>query len=86
MTSEPAAAMLREFISRAIVRRVAGVLDVPGAELRAALVASHIVGLAIARYVVRVEPLASATEDELVALVGPTLQRYLTEAGVEEQR
>ena len=35
-------------------------------------------GLAITRYVVRMEPLASATADELVPLLAPTLQRYLT--------
>jgi hypothetical protein len=36
------------------------------------------VGLALARYLVRVEPLASASPEELVRRVGPTLQRYLT--------
>ena len=35
---------------------------------------------AILRYVVQVEPLASADPEEIVALVAPTLQRYLTEA------
>jgi hypothetical protein len=30
------------------------------------------------RHVVRLEPLASAPQDDIVALVGPTLQRYLT--------
>ncbi len=36
------------------------------------------VGVVILRYVVRMEPLASASEDDVVALVGPTIQRYLT--------
>ncbi|MCP4893186.1 MAG: TetR/AcrR family transcriptional regulator, partial [Actinomycetales bacterium] len=34
-------------------------------------------GIVIARYGVAVEPLASASEDEVVALVGPTIQRLL---------
>jgi hypothetical protein len=37
-----------------------------------------LVGLAIMRYIGRLEPLASASVDELVAAVGPTVQRYLT--------
>jgi hypothetical protein len=36
------------------------------------------VGLAVARYVLRIEPLASADPDAVAAQIGPTLQRYLT--------
>jgi AcrR family transcriptional regulator len=68
-----AAAALREFISQEIVARVATQSD----PLRAALVASQIMGLIAARYVARVEPLASLPADEVVPLVAPTLQRYL---------
>ena len=79
--SHPAsAAMLREFITRAVVGRVARALGTPDAELRATLVGSQMVGLAMVRYVIRVEPLASADHDEVVAAVAPTVQRYLTGA------
>lgn len=81
LTEEPAAAMLREFVSRELLVRVAAQLDVPDPRLRAELAASHMVGVAILRYVLQVEPLASAGTDELVGLIAPTLQRYLT--GVE---
>jgi len=37
------------------------------------------VGLVMGRYVIGVEPLASASAEELVPLLAPTLQRYLTE-------
>jgi hypothetical protein len=37
-----------------------------------------VAGLVVSRYVLRLEPLASAPAEELVAAVGPTLQRYLT--------
>ncbi len=47
-------------------------------QLRANLVASQMVGLAVARYVVRLEPLASAAPEELAPALGPTLDRYLT--------
>ena len=50
----------------------------PDAELRATLAGSQFIGLALMRYVGRVEPLASADVDSLAAAVGPTIQRYLT--------
>jgi AcrR family transcriptional regulator len=78
-TSEAAAAMLRSFVASALIRRVAaGVGEVPDRELRIALSASHLLGLALLRYVIKVEPLASASDDEVVAIVAPTVQRYLT--------
>jgi hypothetical protein len=43
-----------------------------------ALVASQVVGLVMVRYVVRLEPLASADPEEVVRLVAPNVQRYLT--------
>jgi Tetracyclin repressor-like, C-terminal domain len=41
-------------------------------------VASQVVGLGIARYVLCIEPLASTDGDDVVAAIGPGLQRYLT--------
>ena len=79
--SEAAAGMMREFVSGALLARVAEGLDVPDAPLRAATAASHLVGLGLARYVLRVPPLAAASEDEICALVGPTIQRYLVGPG-----
>ncbi len=64
---------LREFITREIVGRVSAVSD----PLRATLVASQIMGLIAARYVARIEPLASLPAEDVVPLVAPTLQRYL---------
>ena len=75
---ERSAAMLRGFITRAVLGRIAASLDRPDAELRVTLVGSQLVGLAMVRYVVRVEPLASAEHDTVVAALAPTLQRYLT--------
>ena len=75
------AVVLREFLAEVVLSPIAGRLASEGvtdAPLRMTLVASQIVGLAFARHVVGVEPLASATDDALVAAVAPTLQRYLT--------
>ena len=46
-------------------------------ERRAGLVASQLLGLGFVRSVWRIEPVASMTDDELVAAVGPTVQRYV---------
>ena len=72
-----AAAALREFVRHDIVARIAGAIEADRPELRANLVASQIVGLVAARYVVQVEPLAGLEAEEIVPLVGPTLQRYI---------
>ena len=72
-----AAAALREFVRREVVGRVADVIEADRPQLRANLVASQVIGLLGARYVVRVEPLASMDAEELVPLIGPALQRYL---------
>jgi AcrR family transcriptional regulator len=79
VASEQGATLLREFISREVLGRIAGALAVDQPRLRASLVGSQLVGLAMLRYVVKLEPLASAPVDTLAAWVGPTLQRYLTE-------
>jgi AcrR family transcriptional regulator len=78
MTHEVSAAMLREFIGSAIIGRITAALDVDRPQLRATLVGSQMIGLGFARHVVKLEPIASASVDELVAAVAPTLQRYLT--------
>lgn len=77
-THEDAATMLRGFIEHAILGRVAQAIDSPDPQLRAALTGSQLIGLALARYIIRVEPIASADPERLVAAIGPTLQRYLT--------
>ena len=55
-------------------------LGIDRPELRMPLVASQVIGLILARYVVRVEPIASLDTDSLVAIYAPTIQRYLTGA------
>ena len=78
--NEWTARLLREFVTSQVLRRVVGTLDVSPAEreARGALVASQLIGLAMTRYVLKLEPIASADPEALVAAVGPTLQRYLT--------
>jgi AcrR family transcriptional regulator len=78
--SEWTAKLLREFLVARVLRRVMGTLDLSPAEreARGALVASQLVGLVMTRYVLKLEPIASADADSLVEALAPTLQRYLT--------
>jgi AcrR family transcriptional regulator len=81
VTSEPAAAMLREFVTEAIlgpVRSIARAADPAEAAYRAGVVASQMLGLAVTRYVLQLPPVAQASPADLAATIGPTLDRYLT--------
>jgi AcrR family transcriptional regulator len=78
--SEPEAArMVRDLISREILARITEALEVEHAHVRASLVGSQVVGLAMARYIVAVEPLASMPAEAVIAAMAPNLQRYLVE-------
>jgi AcrR family transcriptional regulator len=79
-TTDPtAAAMFRGVLVDGPLRAISRVLDAPDADLRATLVGTQLVGLAMARYVVRLEPVASMDPATLATLIGPTLTRYLTD-------
>ncbi|MBA3528260.1 MAG: TetR/AcrR family transcriptional regulator, partial [Propionibacteriaceae bacterium] len=70
--------MLREFLTHTVVKRIAAKLSPDHAQLRVALVGSQLAGLAMARYVIQLPPLASVSTESLVTAVAPNLQRYLT--------
>lgn len=71
-----AAALVRETVTRD-VGRVAAALTDDRPETRAVLVGSQVVGLALARHVVRVEPLASLPASDVIDYVAPIFQHYL---------
>lgn len=77
--SEPtAAALLRKLFIARMARAMAKVIPAPDALLRANFVGSQLIGFAAARYIVKVEPLASASKEEIITFLGPTFQRYIT--------
>ena len=77
-TNERAARLMRDFLSEEILSRIAAPLDEQG-RLRATLMSSQLLGLATLRYILRVEPLASASTNALVSALAPTIQHYLSE-------
>lgn len=75
MTNEQMATMMREFITTALLSRAADEYGIPKLHIQAAV--GQMVGVVMLRYVLKVEPIASATDEELVELLAPTLQSYI---------
>jgi hypothetical protein len=75
--SPEVANLLRQFMETTVLTRIATALGIPTLRLTAA--AAQMMGLAMIRYVLAAEPMASATDDEVVELVAPVLQHYFTE-------
>ncbi len=79
ITSSPAVAdSVREFLAERI-----GVHGLPDDELavrlrRRSLISSQLLGIAWTRYVMRIEPMASASRAEVARWAGPTIDRYAT--------
>lgn len=70
--------VLREFILETVLSPLVTALSPDRQSLRATLLASQVMGLAMVRHVAELEPLASAEDETVVAAVAPSLQRYLT--------
>ncbi len=78
-SAEPSAAeLLGEFLRTRLLGPLLAELGSNRPELRSELVISQLAGLAMTRYIIRLEPLASARSDDVVNWIGPTVQRYLT--------
>jgi len=77
LTQEAPDTLLRQGILRMVLAPMRAALPAAEADRRAQLVGSQLVGLAVTRYLLALEPLASMPADDVVAWVAPTLQRYL---------
>ncbi|GGX51142.1 TetR family transcriptional regulator [Streptomyces chartreusis] len=78
VNNEAAATVFRRLVSAQLLRRIAGEIDSPDAELRAELAAAQLVGVAMMRYVIKIEPIASADPEQIIARVAPVVQGHLT--------
>jgi AcrR family transcriptional regulator len=76
---QKAARMVREMLTEQIWGPAASALPVHNPQLAVNLIAMHLIGLVMARYVIGVEPLASLSEDQVVRLLAPMLLRHLTQ-------
>jgi AcrR family transcriptional regulator len=75
MTNEQIVAMIREFLTQAVLNRVVEGLGI--APVRMEVAFAQMFGVVLLRYVLRLEPLASVELEELVEILAPTIQRYL---------
>nr|WP_300340949.1 TetR family transcriptional regulator [Actinomyces sp.] len=75
---EAAAAGLRDLMSGRLLEPVVAQVAPDRPRLRTQMVASQVLGLGTALWVMGLDALAGAGTDTLVALYGPTVQRYLT--------
>ena len=78
MSDDQAATMVREFATKEILGTIVKAARGDNQQLRVTLLASQVFGLLIMRYIIKLEPLASADAATVAAAIGPTFQRYLT--------
>lgn len=67
-----------EFLQEAVVDRVVRAIGVPDARLRVNLITSFLLGVAVSRFMLNLEPIASMSEDDLIQVIAPTIQEWLT--------
>ncbi|MEK8225771.1 hypothetical protein NKG05_06375 [Oerskovia sp. M15] len=68
---------LPRYLQRTVFDQVAALLPPHDAARRVSLVVSQVLGVLVARHLLRLEPVASMSVEDLVRSVAPTLQRYL---------
>lgn len=77
---DQAVTAFRQFLTSVVLEHVTPSIQGENARLRAQLMASHLVGVAMTRYVMRLEPIASAPSEEIIDLVAPRIQSYVDAA------
>ncbi|HEX2316101.1 MAG TPA: TetR family transcriptional regulator [Thermomonospora sp.] len=76
MVNERVATMMRQFVQATLLRPATETFHIPPVRMEAAV--GQMIGVAMLRYVLGVEPIASATREELVELLAPALQQHLS--------
>ncbi|ONK10870.1 TetR family transcriptional regulator [Streptomyces sp. MP131-18] len=78
VTRDAAANMVRSFIVGEVLAPITRAIGRPHPQARAALVGTQLVGVALARYVVKTQPLPTMRLDAVVQVIAPSIQRFLT--------
>lgn len=81
-THDAAALRVRSVLAEQVAPVITALSEPDRAGVRAGLVASQILGMALCRYVLRLPPVVGLSREEVVAWLGPTVQRYMTGAPV----
>lgn len=75
-SDEHAVKILKDFIETSLAAQIETFLSGPNTKLKAELLGSQLIGLVVARYIVKVEPLASAPPAMLITYLAPRLQAH----------
>jgi len=75
-TNDFAAEKMREVFAKQVAPAIASVGSKATAARRAGLVSSQLLGLGLCRYILKVPPVVALSREDIVAHVGPVLQRY----------
>jgi hypothetical protein len=72
--------LLRSFLQEVIIAEVGTRVDNPpgSGPIRVQFVASQMIGVVMARYILELDPFKSLRVEQIVETIGPNLQRYLT--------
>lgn len=76
-TNDEAAQRMREIFGTQLRPLVASLAPAAEVDVRAGLIATQILGMALCRFVIGLPPVVEMTRDEVVEWLGPTIQRYL---------
>jgi AcrR family transcriptional regulator len=78
VSSDEVARLMRDGIVQMIIVPVSQSLGVPDAKLRVSLVATQLIGIAMTRYLIELDPVATAPVADLIDRIAPVIQHYLT--------
>jgi AcrR family transcriptional regulator len=85
VTNDAAAARMRDIFAGQLAPAIAVLCPYPQeAPTRTALLASQVLGMALCRYVLRLPPVVAMTSDDVVAWIGPTIERYIAAPSVSD--
>lgn len=76
-TNDEAAAKMRKIFVAQVLPMLAKISDRGEMSVRAGLISSHLMGIALCRYVLKLPPVVGMKPEQIVSSVGPTLQRYI---------
>ncbi len=77
MTEPDGGRLLREFVETQLFPVAATVARGVDPQRQLALAATHVIGVVMARHVIGLETIRSATVEQLAEEIGPTVQRYI---------
>ena len=77
-SNDEIAAKTRGVFAGQVMPMLAQVADRAEFAVRAGLISSQLLGLALCRYVLKVPPVVAMTPEQIISGVGPSLQRYIT--------